>query len=78
MTDSVAPAAAQPLHYAVLVPIGDLAPLVGWNTIYANGDLANARAKAEEWAMANPGQQAVVVQYHDHVQIVPQAKWAKL
>lgn len=69
---------APPLHYAVLAPRsrqeGEAAL---WRVIYANGDLASARFNAEGFAAANPGQQAVVVQYVDHVQIVPQTKWAR-
>lgn len=72
MTDSAAATPAAPLHYAVLVP-----GQTGWCVLYANGDLASARAKAEEWAMANRGEQAVVVQYVDHVEVIPAAKWAK-
>jgi hypothetical protein len=65
-----------PLHYAVLVPDPQTSQF-SWRVIHANGDLAAARAKAEEWAATNSGHQAVVVQYVDHVQIVPQTKWAR-
>ncbi len=80
MTESGDNATAPPLNYAVLVRdqsirSDDLVP--PWHVLYANGDLASARAKAEAWAHENPGQQATVVQYVDHVQIVPQAKWAR-
>jgi uncharacterized protein YggE len=82
MTESVASPPVPPLHYAVLVPqelpaVAGTGVRQGWHVIYANGDMAAARAKAEEWAHANAGQQAVVVQYLDHVQIVPVPKWAK-
>lgn len=75
MTDSANPI----FHYAVLVPV-DFAEVNGtqpWAVHYANGDLASARAKAEEWAACNPGQRAVVVQYVDDVQIVTQTKWGR-
>lgn len=71
---------APPLNYAVLVTVPPGAygePPQTWTVIYANGDMASARAKAEEWAAAHPGEQAVVVQYADHVQIVAAPKWAK-
>jgi hypothetical protein len=77
MTESIStPPAAAPLHYAVLVA-RDGAAEQSWAVLYANGDLASARSKAEEWVIANPGQRAVVVQYVDHVQLVSAAKWAK-
>jgi hypothetical protein len=82
------PATAAPLHYAVLVLVPargigvkpsdvDFVESLVWGVHYANGELAAARVKAEEWAMFNPGQQAVVVQYVDHVHVEPQTKWAK-
>ena len=71
---------APPLNYAVLVTdqsiVSESAPPI-WIVVYANGDMASARAKAEAWAAAHPGEQAVVVQYADHVQIVAAPKWAK-
>lgn len=77
MTDSIStPPAAAPLHYAVLVARDGAAEQI-WAVLYANGELSSARAKAEEWVLANPSQRAVVVQYVDHVQQVVSAKWAK-
>lgn len=69
----------QPFSYAVLVrtPQPDACFEGDFRVIYANGELASAKAKAEEWAMLNPGQQAVVVMYVDHVQQVSVAKWMK-
>lgn len=90
MTEAAPPPQAQPLHYAVLVrgaancqfaeaveSVRGLPVISDWHVIYANGDLASARVKAEAWAMENPGQQAVVVAYVDHVQTGLTAKWAR-
>lgn len=73
-----APALEPPISHAVLVPcpIGDDTPR-GWAVIYANGDLAAARAVAEDWALAHLGQAPVIMAYSDHCTAAPVASWAR-
>ncbi len=54
--------AEAPIHYAVLVPREAVGADLPWELIHANGDLASARAAAADWARANLGQTAVVMQ----------------
>ena len=70
-----------PIRCAVLVEAesGSLAiPHIGhWSLLHVNCDIAEARAKAEEWAKANIGRKAVLTLYEDHALSGVATTWAK-
>jgi len=68
-------ASTPPFEYAVLA-MSDAAD-GAWTVIHENGSRRDMLEWAEQWAQVNPGQTAIVVDYHNHCVVEPRAQWAR-